>query len=116
MLCDMPRFFSVSLCLAIASILSAARAELVLTNFTSAHPLKIMAVGDSITDDCAYNGAWRQYLQPLLETNGYAFTFIGREWSSASGSFTKTNHEGMCGAVIAPPGLMTTPVPRSEER
>src|ERR1017187_6734913 len=101
-----PTFF----CLLLISTLTSAQAELVLTNFTSAHPLKIMAVGDSITDDCAYNGAWRQYLQPLLETNGYAFTFIGREWSSASGSFTKTNHEGMCGAVIAPPGLMTTPV------
>ena len=86
-------------------LLTAAHAELVLTNFTSAHPLKIMAVGDSITDDCEVNGAWRLYLQPLLETNGYAFTFVGRESSNPAGRFTKTNHEGMCGAVIAPPGV-----------
>lgn len=106
----MSRCYPTLVCLVLISTLTATRAELSLTNFTIAHPLKIMAVGDSITDDCAYNGAWRQYLQPLLETNGYAFTFVGREPSFASGSFTKTNHEGMCGAVIAPPGAMTTPV------
>lgn len=69
-----------------------------------------MAVGDSITDDCSINGAWRQYLQPLLETNGYPFTFVGRFSSSASGKFTKVKHEGICGAVIAAPGMMTSPV------
>jgi hypothetical protein len=58
-----------SLCLALLG--SSARAELVLSNYSSSRPLKIMAIGDSITDDCAHNGAWRQYLQPLLETNGY---------------------------------------------
>jgi lysophospholipase L1-like esterase len=105
MLWRMPRCLPVLLFILAASFLTAARGELVLTNFTSAHPLKVMAVGDSITDDCEVNGAWRAYLQPLLETNGYAFTFIGRESSTASGSFTKTNHEGMCGAVIAPPGV-----------
>jgi len=86
-------------------MLTAAHGELVLTNFSATKPLKVMAVGDSITDDCVYNGAWRQYLQPLLEANGYAFTFVGRESSTPSGGFTKTNHEGMCGAVIAPPGV-----------
>ena len=69
-----------------------------------------MAVGDSITDDCSINGAWRQYLQPLLETNGYSFTFVGRYSSTAVGKFTKVKHEGVCGAVIAAPGLMTTAV------
>src|SRR6266478_403940 len=73
-----------------------AKAELVLSNYSSSRPLKIMAVGDSITDDCVHNGAWRQYLQPLLETNGYSFTFIGRQASAPSGSFTKTRHEGYC--------------------
>jgi len=34
--------------------------ELVFTNFSAAKPLKIMAVEDSITDDCSINGAWRQ--------------------------------------------------------
>ena len=86
------------------------RGELVLTNFSETHPLQVMAVGDSITDDCSINGAWRQYLQPLLETNGYPFTFLGRFSSTSSRTFTKVKHEGICGAVIAAPGLMTTPV------
>ena len=83
----------------------AARGQIVLTNYSSANPLKIMAVGDSITDDCVVQGAWREPLQPLLETNGFPFTFVGREFSTRSGAFTKTNHEGHCGAVVAAPGL-----------
>jgi lysophospholipase L1-like esterase len=85
--------------------LTSARSELVLTNFNAAKPLKIMAIGDSITDDCSVNGAWRLYLQPLLETNGFPFTFTGRQISSASPAFSKTRHEGYCGTVIAPPGV-----------
>jgi len=81
------------------------RGELVLTNYTAAHPLKIMPSGDSITDDCSINGAWRLYLQPLLATNGYAFTNVGRWISSAEPGFTLTHHEGICGAVIAWPGM-----------
>ncbi len=69
-----------------------------------------MAVGDSITDDCSINGAWRQDLQPLLQTNGYPFTFVGRYSSSSTPTFTKVKHEGICGAVIAAPGMMTTAV------
>jgi len=87
-----------------------ARGDLVLANFSSVHPVKIMAIGDSITDDCVFNGAWRKYLQPLLDNGGYPFTFVGRVQSAPSGSFTKTQHEGYCGAVVAPPGVMTSPV------
>ena len=86
--------------------LMSARGELVLANFSAANPIKIMAVGDSITDDGVFNGAWRLYLQPLLEANGYPFTFVGRNQSMPSGNFTKTNHEGYSGAVIAPPGVL----------
>jgi lysophospholipase L1-like esterase len=82
-------------------------ASLVLKNFSAANPIKIMAIGDSITDDCEVNGAWRLYLQPLLETNGYPFTFVGRNQSTPSGSFTKVQHEGYCGAVVAAPGVLT---------
>ena len=77
-----------------------ARGDLVLTNFSATNLLKDMAVGDSITDDCSINGAWRQFLQPLLETNGYPFTFVGRFSSSPSGAFTKVKHEGICGADL----------------
>jgi lysophospholipase L1-like esterase len=97
-------------CLLLLGTLMSTRGELVLANFSAANPVKIMAIGDSITDDCVFNGAWRQYLQPLLDTNGYPFTFVGRNQSAPSGSFTKTQHEGYCGAVVAPPGVLTSPV------
>ena len=97
-------------CLLLPGTGVSARGELLLANYSAANPIKIMAVGDSITDDCVFNGAWRQYLQPLLETNGYPFTFVGRNQSAPSGSFTQTQHEGYCGAVVAPPGVLTYPV------
>jgi len=93
--------------LLLLSAMTLARGEIVLTNYGPANPLKVMAVGDSITDDCSTNGAWRLFLQSLLEANGYAFTFVGRQSSAPTGNFTKTLHEGYCGAVIAPPGVLT---------
>ena len=94
-------------CLLLLGALMSARGQLVLANFSVAQPIKIMAIGDSITDDVVGNGAWRLYLQPLLDTNGYPFAFVGRNQSMASGSFTKTRHEGYSGAVIAPPGVLS---------
>lgn len=90
-----------------ASALAAvtARAELVLTNYTAANPLKILPSGDSITDDSVYNGAWRYYLAKMLLTNGYVFTNIGRWQSTPYIGFTQIDHEGMDGAVIAAPGV-----------
>jgi len=83
----------------------AARGELALTNFSATNLIKVMPIGDSITDDCSINGAWRAPLQPLLETNGFPFTFVGRQMSSLFPGFTKGRHEGYCGAVVAPPGV-----------
>ena len=83
------------------------RAELVLADFSPANPIKIMAAGDSITDDCVVNGAWRLYLQPLLEADGYPFAFVGRAASAPSGGFTQVQHEGYCGSVLAAPGVLT---------
>ena len=82
-----------------------ARGELVLATYGGTNLMKIMPVGDSITDDCSINGAWRLFLQPLLETNGIAFTNTGRLLSAASAGFTKRKHEGYCGSVIGPPGV-----------
>src|ERR1043165_7567865 len=82
---------------------TAARADLTLTNYSGTNLLKVMAVGDSITDDCSINGAWRAPLQPLLETNGFPFLFTGRQITIGLAGFTKKRHEGYCGAVIAPP-------------
>ena len=90
---------------ALLGMLLRADGQLILTNYTATTPIKIMPIGDSITDDCEVNGAWRQYLQPLLETNGYPFVFVGRQASSPFSGFTKVNHEGYCGAVIAAPGV-----------
>src|SRR3954471_7954029 len=90
---------------ALIGVLISAHSELVLSNFTTSKPMKIMPIGDSITDDCSLNGAWRLYLQPMLDTNGFPFNFVGRQISGAIGSFSKTHHEGYCGAVIAPPGV-----------
>jgi lysophospholipase L1-like esterase len=84
---------------------TALRADLVLTNYTASRPLKVMASGDSITDDSSINGAWRSYLQPLLQTNGYTFTNLGRWISTSTPTFILTRHEGMDGAVIAYPGV-----------
>jgi lysophospholipase L1-like esterase len=93
------------LCLLLLVAGVAGRAELVLANFSSTNLLKVMAVGDSITDDCSINGAWRAPLQPLLETNSFPFAFTGRQASTPATGFSKVRHEGYCGAVIAPPGV-----------
>jgi lysophospholipase L1-like esterase len=81
------------------------RGELVLANYGATNLMKIMPVGDSITDDCSTNGAWRLFLQPLLETNGIAFTNTGRLLSVGYSGFTKRKHEGYCGSVVGPPGV-----------
>jgi hypothetical protein len=67
----------------------------------------MMPLGDSITDDCSIDGAWRRYLHPMLLTNGYAYTNLGRWLSFPSGGFTNNRHEGICGAVIAYPGMFS---------
>jgi hypothetical protein len=80
-------------------------------NYSANNPIKIMCIGDSITDDVAHNGAWRLYLEPLLKAGGYHFTFVGRKSTSLSAPnfcpapdpLNQVNHEGYSGAVIAPP-------------
>ena len=88
------------------AVTTIAMGQIQLGDYNAKHPLKIMAVGDSITDDCSYNGGWRQFLQPLLQSNGYSFNFVGRQASAPSGLFTQTRHEGYCGSVIAAPGVV----------
>ncbi len=85
----------------------AARAELNLTNYSATNLIQVMPVGDSITDDCVTNGAWREPMQPLLDSNHVPYNCVGRENSSYTlgQAFTKIHHEGYCGAVIAPPGV-----------
>ena len=94
-------------CFLLLGALTTARADLILTNYSVSQPFKIMPIGDSITDDCEADGAWRRFLQPLLQTNVYTwFLFTGRQASGAlPPTFTQIHHEGYCGAVIAPPGV-----------
>ena len=99
------RSFRILLYLLLPVAATPGRAELVIANFSSTNLLKVMAVGDSITDDCSINGAWRAPLQSLLETNRFPFTFTGRQASAPATGFSKLRHEGYCGAVIAPPGV-----------
>ena len=92
-------------CLAAALLAGTARGELFLTNYSLAKPLKVLGIGDSITDDCVTNGAWRAHLQPLLDNGGIVFTNLGRYSSAAASGFSKRRHEGFCGSVIAAPGV-----------
>jgi lysophospholipase L1-like esterase len=95
-------------CVLLLGALSSARGQIVLANYSTNNPVKIMCLGDSITDDCQYQGAWRAYLQPLLDNSGYPFTFVGRNHTpTPPPGFTKTAHEGYCGSVIAPPGVLS---------
>ena len=87
-----------------------ARGQLVLRDFNAAHPVKIMYIGDSVTDDCVHVDAWRFYLELLLRTNSFPFASVGRQLSPTTGGFTNRQHEGYCGAVIAPPGTKDTVV------
>jgi lysophospholipase L1-like esterase len=83
-----------------------ARAGIVITDFTGTNVIRILPAGDSITDDCEVEGAWRRPLEPLLDSNNIPFIFIGRNASTPTRPyFTKTKHEGYCGAVVAPPGV-----------
>ena len=57
-----------------------ARGQLVLRDFNAAHPVKIMYIGDSVTDDCVHVDAWRFYLELLLPTNSFPFASVGRQF------------------------------------
>jgi hypothetical protein len=89
-----------------------ARGQLVLTNFSATHPVNVMFIGDSITDDCQTVGAWRSFIQPILDTNNFPWRAVGR-WLSPltqSGIYTnfpatKALYEAYCGITIAAPGV-----------
>lgn len=71
-----------------------------------AAPIKIMAMGDSITAGMPGNGyyTYRDELYDLLTREGYEFDFVG---SQTSGNFKDNQHEGYSGyttsALLAKP-------------
>jgi lysophospholipase L1-like esterase len=85
-----------------------AQGQLVVDDFSPAHPIKVMYIGDSVTDDCVHQDAWRFYLEKLLRTNDFPFASVGRQVSPATGGFTNNLYEAYCGAVIAKPGVTET--------
>ena len=82
--------------------------QLAVDDFSPAHPIKVMYIGDSVTDDCVHPDAWRFYLEQILRTNSFPFASVGRQLSPTTGGFTNRQYEGYCGAVIAKPGVTET--------
>jgi len=111
-----------------AGRIAAGGGQLVLTNFSATHPINVMFVGDSITDDCQTDGAWRSDIQRILDTNNFPWRAVGR-WASpvnstnvnsaTFGSYTLlvSNAWGSLtssAAILtagAPPSITTQPAP-----
>src|SRR5580704_4407445 len=86
----------------------AACGQLVVDDFSPAHPIKVMYIGDSVTDTCAHSNSWRIYLEQILATNSFPFSAVGRYASPPFPNFTNRLFEAFCGAVIAKPGVTTS--------
>ena len=82
--------------------------QLVVDDFSPAHPIKVMYIGDSVTDSCVHSNSWRIYLEQILATNNFPFSAVGRYASPPFLNFTNRLFEAFCGAVIAKPGLTET--------
>jgi acyl-CoA thioesterase I len=62
-------------------------------------PIKIMPLGDSITDGYFVPGGYRIDLQPAMENRGYAIEFVG-SLSNGPDTLLSQHHEGHSGWVI----------------
>jgi len=74
---------------------------------TKGTPVKIMPVGDSITEGKYTQGGYRKPLLDLLKSNGYSVTFVGKEDNGDPANDTgfskgmdNPNHEGYGSARI----------------
>ncbi len=74
---------------------------------TKGVPVKIMPVGDSITEGKYTQGGYRKPLYDLLKSNGYSVTFVGKEDNGEPANDTgfskgmeNPNHEGYGSARI----------------
>jgi lysophospholipase L1-like esterase len=74
---------------------------------TKGTPVKIMPVGDSITEGKYTQGGYRKPLLDLLKSNGYSVTFVGKEDNGEPANDTgfskgmdNPNHEGYGSARI----------------
>ena len=85
------------------------------TQTTTSNPIKIMLLGDSITegegDDTEQSG-YRSRLFDLLENAGYNFDFVGTQSSGTSytsNSNFDQHHEGHGGLEVGPPSDLSKP-------
>jgi lysophospholipase L1-like esterase len=63
-------------------------------------PLKIMPLGDSITDGVGFSGGYRAPLYKLLANANYNVNFVGNQNDNAPAWLTQPNHEGHSGYRI----------------
>jgi lysophospholipase L1-like esterase len=63
------------------------------------YPIKIMPLGDSITDGYFVPGGYRIDLEPAIENRGYAIDFVG-SLSNGPDTLLDKNHEGHSGWTI----------------
>jgi len=96
--------FAVCAFMSLAGVLSAFADTAILTKGV---PVKIMPVGDSITEGKYTQGGYRKPLQDLLKSNGYEVTFVGKEDNGDPANDTgfskgmeNPNHEGYGSARI----------------
>jgi lysophospholipase L1-like esterase len=82
-----------SFCLALSLCLSALRSE----SAVQPPPLRIMPVGDSITDGVGAPGGYRAPLYRLLTNAGFNVDFVGTLTDSKAASLPDPNHEGHSG-------------------
>lgn len=59
-------------------------------------PVRIMPLGDSLTDGFTVNGGYRIDLATMMASAGYSVDFVGSRWSGVPGLVDK-NHEGHAG-------------------
>lgn len=62
--------------------------------------LKVMPLGDSITDGVFYPGGYRTYLYNMLQQNGYKVDFVG-SMVTGNAEFSDWNHEGHIGWEVS---------------
>jgi len=87
-----------------ALITLSARGEFVLANYVGTNLIKIMSVGDSITDRLRHQRRVASAGPATADSGGLPSPMLARLTSGASAGFTKRKHEGYCGSVVAPPG------------
>ncbi len=63
-------------------------------------PLKIMPLGDSITDGFRAAGGYRAPLYLLLANSGFNFTFVGSQSDNSVSYLPYPDHEGISGSEI----------------